>query len=97
MHRLGITPELAIHYGIHELLLSAPKKPRLKYGPRRLQGEDERQFLNRERNREHAKATRIRKKIFREVRKPNSTIVFFVISSLTHSWHTFNPNRWKKS
>jgi hypothetical protein len=72
---MGITPTMAMEYGIQDLLLSAPKKPRIKYGPRRFQGEDERQYLNRERNREHAKATRIRKKIFREVKKSDSIIM----------------------
>ncbi len=88
LHRIGITPEMAFHYEIHDLLLSAPKKPRIKYGPRRVQGETERQSLNRERNREHAKATRIRKKIFREV----SSVVLVQIIHV----HLFLIVRWKK-
>jgi len=67
MKKIKLTPRDAIRFQVHELLLKAPRKVREKYGPRREIEADERILTNRERNREHAKATRTRKRIFKEV------------------------------
>jgi hypothetical protein len=67
MRRLDISAKDAIKYNIHRLLLNCPRKSREKYGPRKEVDEDERLTTNRERNREHAKATRLRRKIFKQV------------------------------
>ncbi len=67
MKKIRLTPHDAIRYNVHNLLLQAPRKQREKYGPRREIDVDERILTNRERNREHAKATRTRKRIFKEV------------------------------
>lgn len=69
MRKNNITAKDAIHLNIHHLLLQAPRKYRMKYGRRREVSEKERTVTNRVRNREHARATRMRRKIFKEVRK----------------------------
>jgi hypothetical protein len=65
----------AIELDIQHQLLFAPKKPRTKYGKRSNLTPEERLALSRRRNREHARATRLRKKIFKQV-----TSLFFFIS-----------------
>eukprot|EP01036_Dinobryon_divergens_P033250 gene33250-42994_t len=57
----------AIELDIQHQLLFAPKKPRTKYGKRSNLTPEERLALSRRRNREHARATRLRKKIFKQV------------------------------
>ena len=49
------------------MILSAPRKVRAKYGKRRLLSEEERVEQARSRNREHAKSTRQRRKVFEAV------------------------------
>lgn len=49
------------------LLNQAPRKPRGKYGPRKKLTSQEKMQLSKERNREHARATRLRKRVFKEV------------------------------
>lgn len=67
MRKHGLTPADAIRHNVHCLLLEAPRKLREKYGKRREISSNERVLTCRARNREHAKATRMRKRIFREV------------------------------
>ncbi len=67
MRKWGLTADNAISLGIHYMLLDAPRKPREKYGKRREISPTDRTNTCRERNREHAKSTRVRKRIFREV------------------------------
>lgn len=57
----------AIALDIQQQLLLAPKKQRTKYGKRTHLSEEQRLALSRQRNREHARATRLRKKIFKQV------------------------------
>eukprot|EP01031_Cornospumella_fuschlensis_P030237 gene30237-36542_t len=57
----------AIRLNIHHLLIHAPRKPREKYGKRKELTSTDRLLVCRERNREHAKSTRVRKRIFREI------------------------------
>jgi hypothetical protein len=63
----NISAQEAVMIGIDKILLQAPKKHRAKYGPRREISSSYREEQTRERNREHAKATRKRRKLFREV------------------------------
>lgn len=64
-HHLSVADVLNLH--LHPLLLQAPKKVRGKYGKRREVSTAQREALTRERNRDHARATRKRRRIFREV------------------------------
>lgn len=64
---MGISLEEIYELGIQDLIIRAPKKSRKKYGPRREVTGEEKKLVNRERNKEHAKATRLRKKIFKKV------------------------------
>eukprot|EP01038_Epipyxis_sp_PR26KG_P010703 gene10703-14371_t len=58
-----------IRYNILETLKRAPKKPRNKYGIRNKGkiSEAEKNQISKERNREHARATRTRKRLFKEI------------------------------
>ena len=47
--------------------LQAPRKPRGKYGKRQDISPEEKLLISRERNREHARATRLRRKVFEVV------------------------------
>ena len=67
MRKNNITAREAVRLNIHHLLLQAPRKYRMKYGKRREISDKERTMTNRQRNREHARATRMRRKIFKEV------------------------------
>jgi hypothetical protein len=67
MRKLRLSPGLANTYGVDRMLVDAPKKERKKYGKRRDVEIAERTLTNRERNREHAKSTRLRKKVFQKV------------------------------
>jgi hypothetical protein len=62
-----LSAQEALDLNIQEQLLSAPRKPRTKYGKRKVISAEERAAINKERNREHARATRMRKRIFKEV------------------------------
>mmetsp|Transcript_2738 Transcript_2738/g.3773 ORF Transcript_2738/g.3773 Transcript_2738/m.3773 type:complete len:302 (-) Transcript_2738:1895-2800(-) len=63
----NLTAEEAIQLNIQHHLLYAPKKQRTKYGKRVALTADERAALCRQRNREHAKATRLRRKLFKQI------------------------------
>jgi hypothetical protein len=63
----NLTAEEAVDMDIVAKLLTVPRKSRKKYGQRREVSHEERAAISRERNREHASATRRRKKIFQEV------------------------------
>ncbi len=60
---LGITMEDARQLGIVSLLQNLPRKERTKYGKRKKLSNDEKKVLTKERNREHARSTRTRKKM----------------------------------
>lgn len=62
-----MSPEDAIRWGVFDRLIEAPRKQRAKYGKRREVSQSDRAVTCRARNREHARATRVRKRIFREV------------------------------
>ena len=64
---LNISAVQAIDLDIMKKLATAPKKNREKYGPRRKLTEAERLEVSRSRNREHARATRTRRKIFKKL------------------------------
>ena len=64
---LNLSPQEIIRRGLMKRLKFAPKKVRGKYGPRKDLTAEERKNLSKERNRVHARATRMRKKIFKEV------------------------------
>eukprot|EP01041_Mallomonas_annulata_P001097 gene1096-2131_t len=53
-----------VRLGIMADLEQAPRKVRRKYGKRKVLSEEQRAELSRERNREHARSTRRRKKVF---------------------------------
>jgi hypothetical protein len=74
-----LTPDDCIHYDIHLLLIQAPRKLREKYGKRKEISEFDRTYTCRERNREHAKATRVRKRIFREVKISIMRMIMIII------------------
>ncbi|KAJ1436848.1 hypothetical protein B484DRAFT_477529 [Ochromonadaceae sp. CCMP2298] len=59
-----LTAQAIIQLDLHEIVLNAPKTPRRKYGPRTELTEQQRNDMNKKRNRDHAWATRQRKKIF---------------------------------
>eukprot|EP00981_Chlorochromonas_danica_P007545 scaffold1769_cov164-Ochromonas_danica.AAC.18 len=67
MRKLQMTPEDAIRWGVFDRLIEAPRKQRAKYGKRREVSHSDRAVTCRARNREHARATRVRKRIFREI------------------------------
>ncbi len=64
---MQLSAQDALDLNIQEQLLRAPRKPRTKYGKRKVVSAEERVAVNKERNREHARATRMRKRIFKEV------------------------------
>ena len=66
---MQIRPNEVVQCNIMESLMHVPKKSREKYGPRKNLTVEERLELGRQRNREHARATRLRKKIFKKVNK----------------------------
>lgn len=61
------------------MLLKAPKTPRQRYGPRHELSAAERSALSKTRNREHARATRQRKKVFDQVHKQIGKYIYIVI------------------
>eukprot|EP00600_Ochromonadales_sp_CCMP1393_P002972 CAMPEP_0174982664 /NCGR_PEP_ID=MMETSP0004_2-20121128/16647_1 /TAXON_ID=420556 /ORGANISM="Ochromonas sp., Strain CCMP1393" /LENGTH=225 /DNA_ID=CAMNT_0016234697 /DNA_START=267 /DNA_END=944 /DNA_ORIENTATION=- len=77
----GVSAAQVVEFNLHRLLLQAPKTPRQKYGPRSDLTEEERVTLNKERNREHAWATRQRKKIFDLVDKELQCLPGIISSS----------------
>jgi hypothetical protein len=64
---MNITAKEAQDLNLMDDLQNAPTKPRSKYGPRKSLSKQEREQITRDRNREHAKATRIRKRMFKKV------------------------------
>ena len=52
-----------------QYLMEAPKKPRIKYGKRKPISKEEKLAVQKERNREHARSTRERQKLFKKVRR----------------------------
>ena len=56
-----------IDLNLENKILQCPTKQRTKYHKRKGLSADEKLKINRQRNREHAKATRIRRKIYKEV------------------------------
>jgi hypothetical protein len=64
---MKLSAQDCIRLNVHHLLLSCPRKFREKYGPRKDKTEYDRILTNRERNREHARSTRMRRKVFRQV------------------------------
>ena len=66
---MDFSVEELLEYNVIEELMAAPKKPREKYGARikNQMSQKEQHVLNKERNREHAKSTRLRRKIFAKV------------------------------
>jgi hypothetical protein len=67
LRQTNLTAQEARALNIEQLLLLAPKKPRTKYGKRRSVSAEERAELSRQRNKEHARATRLRRKLFQKV------------------------------
>lgn len=67
LRELKVSPEEVIQSNIMDFLKLAPRKHRSKYGPRKAMTAEERRELSKERNRVHAKATRMRKRIFKKV------------------------------
>ncbi len=63
LRELGITMDDARQLGIASLLQDLPRKERTKYGKRKKLSNDEKRVLTKERNREHARSTRTRKKM----------------------------------
>jgi hypothetical protein len=64
---MKVTAKEVVDTGMMKDLVGAPTKPRKKYGPRRPLTDEERMEITKQRNREHAKATRIRKRLFKQV------------------------------
>lgn len=62
-----ITAEIAEKTNIMPFLVQAPRKPREKYGKRYPMTKEQKDELNRERNRCHARRTRQRNKIFKTI------------------------------
>lgn len=65
MRRRKLSAREAVEIGVDRLLLKAPRKVREKYGPRRNMTQKQRDDQLKERNRCHAKATRMRRRLFR--------------------------------
>lgn len=63
----NITAHEAEQLNIVQYLLYAPKKQREKYGKRKPISKEEKLAVQKERNREHARATRERQKLFKMV------------------------------
>lgn len=67
LRNYGISAADVIEWDLMPKLEQVPRTPRTKYGRRNQLSEAERAELNRQRNREHSQATRIRRKIFEEI------------------------------
>lgn len=63
-----LSAQEAVQLNVQSKLLAAPKTPRKKYGKRKFISKEERYQVQKERNKMHARATRCRRKIFKEVR-----------------------------
>lgn len=72
---MNLTASEVISLQLMDELQDAPRKPRTKYGQRKALTDYERLQQTRERNREHAKFTRVRKRLFKKVGLSNTTSI----------------------
>ncbi len=88
---LGITMDDARQLGIASLLQDLPRKERTKYGKRKKLSNDEKRVLTKERNREHARSTRTRKKMILDALKSRLAEINRDFSFTTTTIPKLNP------
>ncbi len=91
MRELGITMEDARQLGIVSLLQNLPRKERTKYGKRKKLSDDEKRVLTKERNREHARSTRTRKKMILDALVSRLAVINRDSSLTTTALQQLNP------